>query len=89
MTYQQLPAGWDTYWKFRVTDKMVLSHALRMMKILGWKEFEEQTYFTLLCECQQCLEGHTEHKNEPRVILPVRHYNEPERERGHRYGHPY
>ena len=79
MTYQQLPAGWDTYWKFRVTDKMVLSHALRMMKILGWKEFEEQTYFTLrqlemytrytiVCECLPCLQGLTEHKNEPRVI---------------------
>lgn len=98
MTYQQLPTGWDTYWKLRVTDKMGLSHALRWMKMLGWQEFEEQTYFTLrqlemytrytiVCECQQCLEGHTEHKNEPRVILPVRHYNEPERERGHRYGH--
>jgi len=97
MMYQQLPDGWDTYWELRIDNKYGLRKACDTMIEMGFKEFEDQTYFTIrqlemytqytiVCECQQCLEGLTEHKNQPRAILPVRHYNEPEREKGHRYG---
>jgi hypothetical protein len=100
MMYQRLPDGWDTYWELRIDNKYGLRKACDTMIEMGFKEFEDQTYFTIrqlemytqytiVCECLPCLDNRLEdeHKNRPHVILPASHYNE--REPGRRYGHPY